>query len=295
MSNEKIELLEEAIRHFNTTSTELEKSYRLLEEQVRYLKHELEIKNKALQESTMEQDKLREQAERNKRLAAVGEMSARIAHELRNPLGSIELFSSLLKNGLVLEPEKQSWAEHIQTAVCAMDYALTNMLFFTGKLNPHFQKTDLKRVIEEAALFAVHLLKQKEINFVLEVDALKEPISCDEDLLRQIFVNLILNAIDALKKGGHLKIHAVKEEKQVRILVSDTGCGIPPDQLSKIFDPFFSTKNKGTGLGLAITYNAIVAHHGTIEVESKVCEGEGVSSGTVFTVILPINQEEVVK
>ncbi len=283
MEKEKVELLEEAMRHFSTTSTELEKSYRLLEEQVRHLKSELEIKNKALQESTIEQDRLREQAERNKRLAAVGEMSARIAHELRNPLGSIELFASLLKKGLVDAPEKQSWAEHIHTAVSAMDYALTNMLFFTGKLNPHFQKTDLKRVIEEASLFATHLLQQKEINFILSLESLTEPILCDEDLLRQIFVNLILNAIDALKNGGRLTINAVTEEKQVRILVSDSGCGIPEDQLSKIFDPFFTTKNKGTGLGLAIAYNAVVAHHGTIDVKSKA------GGGTMFTVTLPIN------
>ncbi len=281
MEKEKVELLEEALRQFNTTSTELEKSYRLLEGQVRQLKDELEIKNKALQESTLEQDKLREQAERNKRLAAVGEMSARIAHELRNPLGSIELFASLLKKGLSEEPEKQSWTDHIHTAVSAMDYALTNMLFFTGKANPHFQKTDLKKIIEEASLFATHLLQQKEIHFVASLDALTEPIDCDEDLLRQIFVNLILNAIDALKNGGHLTIRAASEAKQVQIFIQDTGCGIPEDQLSKIFDPFFTTKNKGTGLGLAIVYSAIVAHNGTIEVKSKVLEG------TVFTVTLP--------
>ncbi len=281
MEKEKVELLEEALRQFNATSTELEKSYRLLEGQVRQLKDELEIKNKALQESTMEQERLREQAERNKRLAAVGEMSARIAHELRNPLGSIELFASLLKKGLTAEPEKQSWADHIHTAVSAMDYALTNMLFFTGKSTPHFVKTDLKRVIEEASLFATHLLQQKEVHFTQMLDALTEPIVCDEDLLRQIFVNLILNAIDAMKNGGNLLIVAKVSEAQVQILVQDTGCGIPEDQVSKIFDPFFSTKNKGTGLGLAIVYSAVVAHQGTIGVKSKI------GTGTVFTVTLP--------
>lgn len=283
MEKEKVELLEEAMRCFNITSYELQKSYDLLSAEVRKLKGELAQKNRALEESTVAQEKLREQAERNKRLAAVGEMSARIAHELRNPLGSIELFASLLKKGLSEEPEKQSWANHIHTAVSAMDYALTNLLFFTGKSNPHLCKTDLKRVIEESSLFAIHLLQQKEIHFVQSLSALTEPIDCDEDLLRQIFVNLILNAIDALPKGGNLIIRAEVLEKQVRILIEDTGCGIPEDQVSKIFDPFYTTKNKGTGLGLAITYSAIVAHHGTIEVKSKVGEG------TTFTVILPKN------
>ncbi len=284
MEKEKVELLEEALRCFNTTSNELQKSYALLSDEVRRLKVELELKNKALQESTLEQDKLREQAERNKRLAALGEMSARIAHELRNPLGSIELFASLLKKGLSEEPEKQSWADHIHTAVSAMDYALSNMLIFTGKTNPHFQKTDLKRVIEEASLFATHLLKQKEIHFMQSLDALTEPIDCDEDILRQIFVNLILNAMDALPNGGSLKITAEESSQHVQIFVQDSGCGIPEDQVSKIFDPFFTTKNKGTGLGLAIVYSAIVAHHGTIEVMSRVSEG------TVFTVTLPKRQ-----
>jgi len=289
MEKEKMELLEEALRCFNTTSTELQKSYQLLSEEVRQLKSELEIKNKALQESTLEQDRLREHAERNKRLAAVGEMFARIAHVLRNPLGSIELFASLLKKGHAQDREKQSWAEHIQTAVSAMDYALTNMLFFTGKSKPHFQKTDLKRVIEEASLFAIHLLQQKEIHFVQSLSALTDRVWCDEDLLRQIFVNLILNAIDALPKGGHLTITAEVMADKIQILVRDTGCGIAEDQLSKIFDPFFSTKNKGTGLGLAIVYSAVVAHHGTIEVESKI------GGGALFTVILPTDGEKAIK
>lgn len=297
MENAKVTLLEEAIRRFNATSTELEKSYRLLEEQVRQLKNELEVKNQALQESTIEKERFREQAERNNRLAAVGEMSARMAHELRNPLGSIELFASLLKKRLAKDPEKQGWVEHIKTAVDAMDYALSNLLFFTGKPKPHFKKTNLKKVIEEASLFATPLLKQKEIHFALSVHSLIQPIYCDEDLLRQVFLNLILNAIDALPKGGTLTIEATEEtlpqnranqtdrEKGVMIRVSDNGCGIPDDQISKVFDPFYTTKNKGTGLGLAIVHNAVAAHHGTIEVQSHVGEG------TCFTVILPAKSE----
>ncbi len=298
MEKIKVELLEEAIRRFNATSTELEKSYRLLQEQVRQLKNELEVKNQALKESTREKESLREQVERNKRLAAVGEMSARMAHELRNPLGSIELFASLLAKGLATDPEKQEWAGHIKTAVEAMDYALRNLLFFTGKPKPHFQKTDIKKVMEDAAGFAIHLFQQKEIRFIQSMHALTQPIVCDEDLLKQVFLNLILNAIDAMPKLGTLTIEATEEtvsvrpsngqqkEKGVVIRVSDTGCGIPKDQLSLIFDPFYTTKNKGTGLGLAIVHNAIDAHRGRIEVESKVGEG------TCFTVTLPANPEE---
>jgi signal transduction histidine kinase len=290
----KVTLLEEAIRQFNTTSAELEKSYRLLEGQVRQLKEELEVKNQALKESVIEQERLREQAERNDRLAAVGEMAARMAHELRNPLGSIELFVSLLKKGLVNDPEKTKWIEYIKTGVDAMDYALSNLLFFTGKPKVDFKKIDLKIVIEEASRFATHLLQQKEIDCTYSVDPRIQFITADEDLLRQAFLNLILNAVDALPKKGTLTIEATDADMNGKegidgtggavVKFSDNGCGIPKEGLSKIFDPFYTTKNKGSGLGLAIVHNIIAAHHGVIEVEGRV---EG---GTCFIVHLPKGQ-----
>ncbi len=294
MDKEKAQLLEEAIHRFNATSSELEKSYRLLESQVRQLKQELEIKNQALKESTEEKERLREQAERNLRLAAVGEMSARMAHELRNPLGSIELFASLLKKGLSSDTEKAGWAQHIQTAVEAMDYALSNLLAFTGKPKANLKKTDIKKVIKEALGFATHLIQQKEIQAVTEIASLTKAIPCDEDLLRQVFLNLILNAIDAMGKGGTLTIEAEMEKDPdvVKIRFRDTGCGIPEDCLPRVFDPFYTTKNKGTGLGLAIVHNAIVAHQGTIEVESRVDEEKKGHGGTCFTMILPIRSEK---
>jgi signal transduction histidine kinase len=295
MEKDKVTLLEEVIRQFNVTSAELEKSYRLLEAQARQLKDELEVKNKALQESAIEQERLREQAHRNDRLAAVGEMAVRMAHELRNPLGSIELFVSLLKEGRASDSDKEKWIGHIQTGIDAMDYALSNLLVFTGRPNPNFKVTSIKKVIEEAACFATHLLQQKEVHFIQSVDETVAPLSCDEDLLKQAFVNLIINAVEAIHKGGQLKITAmdgivdvrrhdgVKSEPGVIVKIDDNGCGIPKDRLSKIFDPFFSTKNMGTGLGLAIVHNAITAHNGTIEVTSMV-EGR---EGTCFTVCLP--------
>jgi len=291
IKKKKETLLEEAIRQFNTASTGLEKSYRLLEGQVRQLKEELEVKNQALKESVLEQERLREQAERNDRLAAVGAMAARMAHELRNPLGSIELFVSLLSKGMADDSDKAIWIEHIKTGIDAMDYAISNLLLFTGKPKTNFKKIDLKKVIEESSRFAIHLLQQKEIEYVQFLDALTEPVTCDEDLLRQAFLNLILNAVDALPKKGKLRIEASKaaidiNRSQPEIVVKffDNGCGIPKESLSKIFDPFYTTKNKGSGLGLAIVQNAIVAHHGVIEVTSTVGEG------TCFTVYLPKEQ-----
>ncbi len=296
MEEKKIELLQEAFSQFNLTSLDLERCYRLLEEQVRQLNADLEEKNKLLKTAIEEKEALREQAERNLRLAAVGEMAARMAHELRNPLGSIELFASLLKKGLAKEPDKVKWAEHISSAVMAMDYSLTNLLLFTGKPTPNVRKIDIGGIISESRIFASHLIQQNRIEFVQEIGLMPEPFLGDEDLLRQVFLNLILNAVDAMPHGGQLRVvaapHQTQPEKDgaareeaVMVTVSDTGCGIPQEALSKIFDPFFTTKDKGTGLGLAIVHNAIQAHNGLIQVQSEP------NKGTTFTLIFPAGQQ----
>lgn len=288
----RAELLREAFSRFNETSLDLEKYYRLLQEQVAHLKSELEAKNHALEESLRQRDALREEAERNHRLAAVGEMAARMAHELRNPLGSIELFASLLKKGLA-DPSLRQYADYISTATSAMDYALSNLLLFTRTPTPHFRRTDLRRVIEEARLFALPLIQQNRIGWIESIESLPEWIWCDEDLLRQVLLNLILNAVEAMPRGGELRLAAVplraaepadaasRSLDGIRITLSDTGGGIPEKVLPRIFDPFFSTKQSGTGLGLAIVHNAVTAHGGSIQVQSEM------NRGTTFTLTLP--------
>jgi len=278
IENSKIELLQEAFLRFNAVSLDLERSYKSMEDQVQQLKLELE-------KSSAENDALREKAERNLRLAAVGEMAARMAHELRNPLGSIELFAGLLKQNLADVPEKQQWAVHISSAVSSMDYALTNLLLFTGKPLPSFKYHDLPRVIEEARIFSLPLLIQNNIQVNIEMEKIIKPVICDESLLKQVFLNLIINAVDAMPNGGMLNItgepRVIHSSEKVKIEISDTGTGISEKIRSRIFDPFFTTKNKGTGLGLSIVHNAIQAHEGSIEVNSSK------NKGTTFTIMLP--------
>lgn len=295
-------LLQEAFSSFNKTSFELEQSYRLLEEQVRRLNHELEEKNLALKESQLEQALLRDEIERSHRLAAVGEMAVRMAHELRNPLGSIELFASLLKKHLEPDPEKREWAMHLSNAVNAMDYALSNLLLFTGKPTPHLRYINLKKVIEGVHPFAAHLIKQNRVQYIQSIKDLPDRVWCDEDLIRQVLLNLALNAVDAMPHGGTLNISAdiiqdrstaaecsdldLKRGEKVFVTISDTGSGIPKETLPKIFDPFFTTKEKGTGLGLAIAQNAIAAHGGILRVKST--KGRG----TTFTIIFPLHKPD---
>ena len=281
IDDERVRLLREAFTQFSRTSHDLERSYRRLQGQVRELRAELAAKNRALTTSLAEQEALRDQAARNHRLAAVGEMAARMAHELRNPLGSIELFAALLRRQLADRPEQRQWAEHVSTAVAAMDYVLSNLLLFTRPPRPRRRRVDLAPLVESARRFAIHRLEQNQVVFECDLTAVAGPAWCDPDLLRQALVNLILNAIDAMPHGGRLTVTAAARAGGVEIAVQDTGVGIPATALAHIFDPFFTTKGQGTGLGLAIAHNALEAHGGAIRVESP---GD---RGARFTLWLP--------
>ncbi len=277
-------ILEEAFQQFNATSSELEKSYRLLKKEVTDLK-------KKLQKTQDEKETLREQAERNHRLAAVGEMSAKMAHELRNPLGSIELFASLLQKEVAKHtqnPEKIAWAKHLLSAVKGMDYSISNLLFFTRKPKAIIKPVDLSLIICELMDFVEHLFQQHQIEVFQKIDPELTEIFCDGDLIKQVLLNLILNAIDAMPQGGALKITAYRTHdttEEIFIAVSDTGAGIPEAVLPKIFDPFFSTKTTGAGLGLAIAQNAVSAHEGVICVKNRK------DRGVTFTIRLPKHEE----
>jgi len=276
----QVKILEEAFNQFNATSSELEKSYRLLQRDVHRLKKEL-------RETQDEKEALREEAERNHRLAAVGEMAAKMAHELRNPLGSIELFASLLQKEISKtskDTEKTAWAGHLLSAVKTMDYSITNLLLFTRKPQPVCKKVDLKRMISDLFGFAEQLFQQHHIEVFQKIDPNLKAVSCDEDLLKQVLLNLILNAIDAMPQGGALKISAYRTQdlqEETVITLSDTGSGISEAALPKIFDPFFTTKSTGSGLGLAIAQNAVTAHHGVIQVKNRA------EHGVTFSIRLP--------
>lgn len=289
IENEKAELLQEAFTRFNSVSLDLERSYKLLKKQVQTLNVELEMKNEALIRTHQEKEALQEELERDRRLSAIGEMSIRMAHELRNPLGSIELFSSLVEKEVGDLPKLKEWTAHLKTAVRAMDHALSNLLLFTRKPVAHLRKNNLDPIIQDAIHFALPKLQQSHILIIQSLKPLPKSFLCDEDLMRQILVNLIQNAIDAMPNGGNLSIstsrspHRRGDPGWAILTVSDTGHGIPKSALSKVFDPFFSTKKKGTGLGLAIVYNAIQAHNGIIKIKTDP------ESGTSFILKFPLS------
>ena len=234
--------------------------------------------------------RLEEEVQRNQRLRAMGEMAAGIAHEIRNPLGSIELFSSLLKADLKDDTEKRQLAERICTGVHNMDRIISNVLLFAKSPKPSRQKCDINRLLMELLESPSGLVVPDTIRVIREFGANEMVGNADNELLKQVFLNLIRNAIQAMPKGGELRLTTkqsstgapnTENRKLMTIVVADTGVGMPTDHLSQIFNPFFTTKERGTGLGLAIAHNIVKAHQGTIDVDST--EGKGTS----FTVTIP--------
>ena len=234
-------------------------------------------------------NKLEEQANRTGRLAAMGEMAVRIAHEIRNPLGSIELFSTMLKDDLQDFEELKVLAEHISSGVKSINNIVSNLLLFIRPdQQPDRHVLDVHDALKDSLFFAWHLLDaQNGVEVDTELANHPLPIRGDLELLKQVFLNLILNAIQAMSKEGKLRISTRKVTRQdntqwAEIRLSDTGCGIATADLSKIFDPFYSTRNKGTGLGLSIVHNITKMHGGGIDITS--CQAEG----TECIVTLPL-------
>ena len=237
--------------------------------------------------------KMEKFAQRNQRLREMGEMAAGIAHEIRNPLGSIELFASLLKKDLEGETEKESLVKHIQAGVQNMDRIISTLLLFAKSSQPSRQQCDINSLLTECLEGINNVQIPDNINVVRQYGQGILLANGDRELLRQVFPNLINNAIQAMPDGGILSLITEKSSVSVSpengstkrqfisVTVRDNGIGMSSDNLTKIFNPFFTTKDKGTGLGLAISHNIIKAHQGTIDAVSE--EGKGTS----FTVKIP--------
>jgi PAS domain S-box-containing protein len=220
---------------------------------------------------------LESQAELRKRLSSLGEMSAGIAHELRNPLGVIAGYTKLLsrKADAALIPTVEAISKEIEV----MDRIISDFLSFARPVELTLSKINLSEIISSCVSSIAGVSGKVEI--LLDIDK-SVFISGDEILLRQAFTNLIQNAADVMKDGGRLSFGYAKTGGYAEIAVSDTGHGISEGIKDKIFLPFYTTKEKGTGLGLAIVHKIITSHAGTIRVDST-------GSGTTFRLRLPSN------
>jgi len=233
---------------------------------------------------------LQEQNKRIERLSAMGEMAVELAHEIRNPLGSIELFASLLVKELSGDPGR--WAENIRIGIRSLNTIVSNMLHFANPLSPVFSPVDLHEVIQEIAKFCDPIVNQRNVRMECGLVAENPVIPADRELLRQMMLNLIFNAMKAMPSQGSLFIgtrnvgSASGNPEGLELRIQDTGIGIPPENLGRIFDPFFTTNKNGTGLGLSIVHQIVEKHSGCIRVSSEM------SRGTTFTIVFGRGQEK---
>jgi two-component system NtrC family sensor kinase len=246
----------------------------------------LEVK---VEERTRELNKLQAQLVRSEKLASLGELVAGIAHEINNPLTGILVFTSLMGSDAKLHPALKSDLDTIirETERCAS--IVRGLLEFARESIPQKNLSSLNGIMDAALALVRHQSMFQNIDIVKNYHQAIPDVMVDHNQVEQVFVNMLLNAGHAMPEGGELTIGSgvTKDGGYAYITITDTGCGIPEEIMSRIFDPFFSTKeNKGTGLGLSISYGIINNHGGMIEVQSTV----GV--GTTFTIMLPVPTEE---
>ena len=226
----------------------------------------------------------RERLLHGERLAAIGEMAANLAHELKNPLITIGGFAGRLLKALPAETREHGYADTIVSEVSRLEKMLTEILAFSRKPTICFIPCDIKEIIHDCLANCATTFEDQNITVSLASAPRPLIVLGDAYQLKQVFLNLILNSCDAMPDGGTLTLSLNKtdvDKKEVVVTISDSGDGIPNDMLPQIFTPFFTTKHHGTGLGLAIANRIILNHYGTIEAYN--CE-----IGAAFTIKLPL-------
>jgi signal transduction histidine kinase len=220
--------------------------------------------------------------ERQSRLVYLGEIAGSLAHEIRNPLNTINMNVQLLEEQLVDKEEAVVKKIHrVRNEVIRLDGILTSFLRFARPPKLSLKKVDVRELLIKIEEFFGPEVEGAGIHLEVNLEEDLPPVHGDSEQLRQLFLNLLLNARDATPRGGNIVISAWKTPRRVHIAVEDTGCGIEKKKLDKIFEPYVTTKENGTGVGLAIVRRIVMDHGGSIRVESTV------GAGTTFTVSLP--------
>jgi signal transduction histidine kinase len=233
---------------------------------------------------TTEKRKFEEQMVQSEKLAAIGELAGGVAHEINNPLGIILGFTQLLLKAGSPDPAVVQKLKHIENQTLRCKAIVTNLLKFARKPRVEHTMVNLGQVMQETLDLLRRQLELDEIAIDARIDPGPVSIQASEGELQQAFFNLIINAGDAMDRGGRLSVRVWAERDIVCARIADTGSGIPPEVIEKIWNPFFTTKapGKGTGLGLSITRTLVQKSRGTIDLHSVVGEG------TTFTMTFPL-------
>jgi two-component system sensor histidine kinase HydH len=224
--------------------------------------------------------------QRVEKLAMVGNLAAGIAHEIRNPLSSIKGYVTYFGSLFADNSENRKAANLMAEEVDRVNRVISELLEFARPSDLSFKSIKVRDLINHSIRIVTHEAESIGIQITKNIASDLPRLLIDPDRLTQVLLNLYINAIQAMSEGGNLLVQAEKKGPNLIIDVSDTGTGIPVENLKQIFDPYFTTKNKGTGLGLAIAHKIVENHNGFIQVKSKK------NSGTTITLALPITGEK---
>ncbi|MBU0718046.1 MAG: sensor histidine kinase [Planctomycetes bacterium] len=246
------------VERYSDVTERLKRSHELLTREVCNLREELQEKNKELAQ--------------RERLAALGEMAAGVAHEIRNPLGAIGLYASLLERDLGDHPQQLGIARRIGVGVRSLESIVGDILAFSGGAEPNSQVVCLGEVLDDVLTHSAPQAQANQVVIEVEPRVRQVELYCDAGQLERAVLNLVFNALDAVEAGGRVWIHqgeASEENGVFPLVVEDDGPGIDPAVAPRLFHPFFTTKDNGTGLGLAIVHRIAEANGGSIEARNS--------------------------
>ena len=237
---------------------------------------------------------LEEKVRRSEKLAAIGKLSAGVAHEIRNPLSSIRGFAQYLHHALADRPQEREYAEIMVNEVDRINSVVNDLLTFARPMEPEPTPTDMMELIKHAVRLVQTDAKSRDVSIHKNLSPDLRKISLDTRQMTQALLNLLLNSLQEIAEGGSIEVGAGLDGTGTRLhlWVEDDGPGIPADTRQKIFDPFFTTREKGTGLGLAIVHKIVENHGGEIRVDSPL---PAKSQGCRFTIIIPADAAGSIK
>ncbi|MFH1650812.1 MAG: ATP-binding protein [Chloroflexota bacterium] len=277
-ANEKLQASEEELRVSNEELESANEELRATEEELRASNEELEAANEELRTA-------QEQMVRSEKLVAIGQLAGGVGHELRNPLGAIKnavyyIRGKLAKSDVARqEPRVMEFLEIVDDEISASNKIINDLLSFSRVGKPATSPARVEKIVADAL---AHVTLPDNVLLVKKLPEQLPEIEVDTDQMRQVLVNILTNAVQAMPEGGGITIAAGMADGFLELKVSDTGGGVPGDVLPRIFDPLFTTRAKGIGLGLAVCRSIIERHNGQISATSQA------GKGTTFTVRLPV-------
>lgn len=227
-----------------------------------------------------------EKMKRTERLSAAGQLAASLAHEIRNPLASISGAAGILKRGNASPDNKQECLGILEKESQRLNKLLTNFLDFARPRLPRFQRVDPCALVQSVTVLARHAAIRQQVAIIDELPAHLPLVECDAEQMKQVLLNVVLNAIQATQGGGRIVVKAFAKNAELCVEVRDEGCGMSPQELERMFEPFFTTKENGTGLGLAVAANIVEQHGGLLRADNNM------GKGMTFRLELPLERSQ---